>query len=216
MNKTSFTLTELVLGMAITAMIGLAVAGASSVLSGSYSSDVQAHQSLQTARIAMLKANDELRRAKLVLFAGDNYFMIWREGDDADDEINISEIITFRHDASQKKLLRHQVVYPPSLHSFWVMLLNYEVPLNTLITSPAYCLSSLLNMLYCQTAVVAEDVQSFSVWTNNSPPRTDHVVIDIVVGKDSGSFHLRNSATLRRPATDQVGRANGEWVLFGD
>lgn len=216
MKRSAFTLAELVLGMALMAMIGLAVAGASSVLTRSYTDDEQAYKSLHAARISLLKVGAEIHHARLVLHADGYYFMIWNEDTGGDDKINISELVLVRHDAASSRLLRHQVTYPSSLHPMLVALLDQQVSLNTLVVSPAYSMSSLLNTLYCQTTVLAEDVDSFDVWLNGQAPLGETVVVSIRISEGKTGCTLRNAYSVRNSTADKVGIANGQWHLMGN
>ena len=108
----ALTLIELVIGIAVTTLVGLSVAAVSGVLSDSYSQGEAYYRSMQSARIAMMNLQSKVRKAHLITQASGNEMMIWQEPGGDDGKINPSELTLTRYDAYQDKITKYQIVTP--------------------------------------------------------------------------------------------------------
>ena len=97
----AFTLVELVIGILITSMVAVAVGGVARTLSVSYQKSDSYAASLQSARIAMLKVQGEIRQAKLVTEAVSGELILWQDPNASDGMITVSKIVMIKLQSNQ-------------------------------------------------------------------------------------------------------------------
>lgn len=207
-----FTLVELVVAVSITTVVALSVAGVSISLSSAYASTSDYQQSIQTGRIATLRIQNLLNKAKLVTASSDGLLVIWADDANGDRKINLNEMAVLTCDLPACEIRQYRVVFPDSMDEATLAALNHEMSLASAMNA-----SSVTNMLktntYSKLTVIATDVRDFKVETSPDPPNTVLMGIQITVGSGATSLTVRNAGKLRVNMTGYVGIADGQYVL---
>jgi hypothetical protein len=189
------------MALTITALIGMTVVTVSSALSSAQASTDSMIEAISSGRYAMRSIAADVRKAALVTTADDDGMVLWTGDDNADEQINISELIFIRLDDNQA-VQRLQVVFPPSAApSLNVSRTLAQVTdtgnVRNLLTGGAYS-------NYLTQRTLAVDVSNFEIVTNDTPPIPQLVLIRLTVGQDAQQITLTNTARLRANATDCV------------
>lgn len=203
-NGYAFTMVELMIAISITVVIALSAAGASVALSNAYATSESSFDHLQTARSVMMKLQSELNRAKLVTTATNRSIIYWADDTNGNGKINLSELVFLMYHATNRQIIRFQVVFPESMDPLTSGALDVRVSMgNTMnVANISQMIKSNLN---CQTTVLADDVSSFylSVWP--ACPMTKLVRLGITAGDENQNITIRNAAALRADWTSRVG-----------
>ena len=210
------TLVELVIGMAITAMVGLSVAGVSSVLAGSYSQGEEYYRSVQSARIAMLRLQSEVRKAHLLTEVSTRQMMLWHEPVGGDGLINPSELTLITYHPDEDNITQYRVVYPDWLDPSLRDLLDSPIDLQGLLNQPSFWAEVIRLNTYAQSTVLASGITDFSLSGATSAPTTRLVTTHVTAGAGARAVHLRGSVATRADRTGYLVFANGEYVLVYD
>jgi prepilin-type N-terminal cleavage/methylation domain-containing protein len=203
-HKNGFTLVELVMAMAITAVIGLAVAGVAGAISTNYSQNLNYYANVQSARSAMTYMRDSLRKAKLVTASSGNELVIWID-DNQDGRINNSEVRYWGVVSGELKELR--VIYPAGM-----MAMDGTLTLSQL-TGTAASLSLLQFNAYKSWTSLAGGVTDFAVGVEPAVPLVKFVKLKLTCGSTSQAIVLRSAVTLRAPAIALVSLSGGVYSL---
>ena len=215
-RKTSgLTIIEMVLAMAIVAMIGLSVAGVTMALSTSQAMTNQSHDCMQTGRIAIDRLQDRLSKAKLITAVGDGVVIFWESDDDGDGLINIAELVEVRHHPDDDTLRLHRVSFEDVADATVAAALNESVALD----AAADC--SLAGSLIVGNAehreyVQAEGVELFEVAAYPPCPEAKMVTLKLVISDGDQQTTFRSAVTLRADCTSNIGTSEGGWVLTGN
>lgn len=210
-----FTLLELLLGMSITAVIGLSAAGVSRALSAKYTQGEDYYTSLQSTRIAMVRLRNLLQGSHLVTEATNTRLMVWYEPPGGDGQINLSELILIQYTSSDQTLRQYHVVFPATWPAWLRSLYDTQISLDSLVTFPNYWASQVAGNLLglTQTTVLAGNIASFRTVADHSVPMTKMLSLYLTSGTGNGLFSLRNAAALRADRTGRVGIVGGHYAL---
>jgi type II secretory pathway component PulJ len=209
----AFTLTELLLGVSVTALIGLATVTLGSVLTSHYSRSQAYYQAVQTVRIAMMRLQADFRGAQLVTQVSSSQIILWREPNSADGQINPSELVLLTY--SGGTIRRYQIVFPPDLPLLWRLSLDAPVSLGNVVEQPATWANSIQNSWYCNSKVLATNVTDLSVTADAAAPMTAVVTISVTSGQGLSSATLRSATRLRGDKTGSVALVGGHYALVG-
>ena len=198
------------MAVTITAMIGMTVVTVSSALSNAQASTDSVIEAVSSGRYAMRNIASDVRKAALVTAADDDEMVIWTGDDNADEQINISELILIRLDDNQT-IQRLQVVFPPyappSLNVSQTLAYVTDVGrVRNLLVNPIYS-------DYLTQRTLAVGVSNFEVVTNDILPIPQLVLIRLTVGQNAQQITLTNTAHLRADATGYVSFVEGVPVL---
>ena len=213
--RRGFTLAELMIGVSITALVGLSVLGLSVGLSNAYESNDNYHQSLQTARSAMLQVQSALRKARLVVGQTDTRLLLWTDDEDGSGTINASELLLLRWSNYSHELREHRIDLD-ALDDYWRGVFDVEVALDACVSSPDSISSWMLGHLYGQERVLAEDVTNFRVTGQSAVPLTKLLKVNISAGSSGNDVSLRSVVKIRADVTDQVELNDGAYRLDGE
>lgn len=204
-TRRGFTLVELMMAMAITAVVATSVAAVSLAMSSSYAHTQDYFQNVQSGRTAMSRLQDTLRRSKLVTSASGSSLVVWAGDFNGDGLINKGELVTWV--LENGNLVEHQNEYDGASG---VLDINQALSAATNITSPGQ-----LRWLdsHDQPKVLAENVTRFVVLPNTPAPRTTMVNIELTVGEGNGAVTLKSAASLRADATSFVQTQGATSVL---
>ena len=206
-----FTLLEMTMAVTITAIIGLAVAGATIALSRAYQDTEEFYQSLQTARSAMLRIQRTVQGSKLITACPGTILVLWVDDTNGNGNINADEVLVLVFDTAAQEVRLCRKVFPDALKPA----LNVEVPLYDLIDANAV-LSNVSGSAYVQTIVLANDTTDFYATASPAPPLAKRVDLYLSVGTDKNVMALRSAATTRGPKTAQVQVVDSQYVLVPD
>ena len=151
-----FTLLEMTMAMAITAITGLSVAGATVALSRAHQDTEGFYQSLQTARSAMMRIQRSIQGAKLVTACTGTTLVLWANDTNGNGTIDADEVLLLVFDTASRQSPDSQQVFPDAVKAA----LNVEVPLSTL-TDAATVVAQIVPSTYAQTIVLASDASDF-------------------------------------------------------
>ena len=213
-GRRGFTLVELVISVAITAVIGSAVAGLAMVLSTASEHGQDRYLSLQTARIAMRNVQDTIRKAKLVTACNGTMMVLWAEDTNGNGKINLTEVALLGRDSSLEQIRMHRIVFPDHWSEGLKAMLDLQLQLDDLTSVPDV-LSWMQGVQYDEVTVLAGDVRAFGISTSPAPPMTDLVGLTMTIGpSEPQAVTLRSAVHLRADVTGRVGIADDEYVLM--
>lgn len=210
MIKHGFTMVEMVLAMAVTAIVGLSVAGVSVGLSNAYENSENYYDALQGARSVLMQAQSMGRTAKLVTATSTDSLVFWTSDINADGKINRNELTMIYWDRSGgDSVVRMQRISPAATSS----LVKDQVMLS--VASSVSSVSSLLSQYtsYRENSPLASDVLSFKVTASPAAPKATLVQLEITVGRPDRPLTLRSTVSLRADDTVNVGKVGSTWVL---
>ena len=109
-----FTLVEMMIGMFITTITGMAVAGVSMVLSTAYSHSEDHYDCMESARSAIRRAQFSLQSASLVTAVSTDGTKLayWMGDDNSDGEVNLLELRLLDYDSTSGELVEYRVQFP--------------------------------------------------------------------------------------------------------
>jgi len=210
---TGFTLIEVALAMAITALVGLSVAGATMVLSTTYQQGENYQDYVQSARSSSLRLQTLLRRAKLITSCTTTSIVFWAGDANSDSQINVSELVRVSYNTATKELHESQLDLsglPPATAA----VIDSVLPLSTAMDEGAVCtLLGVTYKNYCDDRLLANNVRSVEFRADYAPPSTHRVSLRLDVGDGEQNLVVQPAVTLRSPCTDRVGIANNQYVL---
>ena len=213
--KRGFTLAELMIGVAIMSLVALSVLGLSVGLSNAHESNDNYHQSLQTARSAMLKVQSALRKARLVIGQTDTELLLWTDDEDGSGTIKVSEMLLLRWSNQSRELREHRIDLD-SLEDYWRGVYDVEADLDTCVSYPGPVSSWMRNHRFAQERVLAEDVTDFQVTGESDPPMGKLLKVNISAGASGNEVSLRSVVKIRADVTDEVEVHGGEYELDGE
>jgi type II secretory pathway pseudopilin PulG len=211
----AFTLAELMIAMAITAVVGLTVVTVASALSYAHGQADAVREAVQSARTGLLRTEACLRKSQLVTAADADAFACWTGDLNEDRAINVDEIVVIRYQPASRTLQQRQVVFPPTLAPALVEALNVTKTLAEL-TGTAQADGVIAQPLYANyvsTVVLATDVDGFEVVPDAAPPFTRLLLLRLVSGQGTQRLQLTSAARLRADAVDSVFMVGPDAVL---
>lgn len=114
-NQVGFTLVELMLAMAGTAFVALAIA--MMMYSVSYGTDDRQDVRVQLVKDTVVtgRMSAAIRESKMILDSDDDYLILWMHDNRSDGLPNLSEIRLIERDSESNELVSHQAVFSESL-----------------------------------------------------------------------------------------------------
>jgi prepilin-type N-terminal cleavage/methylation domain-containing protein len=200
----AFTLVELMMAMAITAVIGVAVAGVAGALSTNYSQNMDYYNNVQSARSAMSYMRDSLRKAKLVTASSDDTIVLWLDANN-NGRINNSEIRCWMVVSGELKELK--IVYPSGMEALDGTVALF--PLTLVAAVPALLQAN----AYKTWTYLAGNVTDFSVGVEPAAPLGRLVKLSLVCGDPGQAINLRTAVALRASSTALVSLTGGVYSL---
>ena len=214
LERRALTLTELVLAMAFTAVVALAVAGVTVALANAYRTTDGLYQSLQTGRATMMNLQAAIRSSKLITAAGDEGLVLWRDDTNDDGLINRSEILVLAYSPDDREVAEYRVIFPEDMDPVVREALDVVHPLQSLLDLQATQLW-METAPYVRRLVLATDVGRFSVAAAPDAPLGNLLKIDMEVGQGASVMCLRSACSIRADAIKRIDEINGQFVLFG-
>ena len=197
-QRHAFTVVELIMAVTITAIIGLAAAGVSSVLSSAYAHGENHYGNVATARNAMRQIQDFARKAQLVTAVNNARTSVayWMGDSNEDENLNLLEFRVLRYEAEIRQIIEYRVTFPEEWSQATIDAHNQTIQLGA-ASSISHMETKVVGSLYCEARVVAGDVSSFAVTLLPEAPSTKLVQIKFTAGSGDSSLTLRSAAALR-------------------
>lgn len=209
-SREAFTLLEVMLSIAVIAVMGLSIAGVSMALSTAHENSQDQYQCTQAGRIVMMRLEQAFRQAHLITDAAGSSLILWSDAN-ADGDINITELTALMWSSRSQALIRYRIQFPEGWSEYRKKLYDAHVPLSaatfkTMARSPYF-------RLYREETLLAEQVENFALGLSPAAPLTTSVSIDMTITKDQGSLALRSGASLRADQTHRVQPGGGGYTL---
>jgi len=109
-NK-AFTLAELMVGLMLTAVIGLTTAILASGLSSANAQTNTLTEAVQSARIGLSRLDSLVRKSQLVINTGSDQFTVWMGDANGDKLMNVAELVQVYYDPPGKAIHSRQVQF---------------------------------------------------------------------------------------------------------
>ena len=202
----AFTLTELLVAVSITAVIGLSVAGLAVSLSHAQTRSDVMNDCIQSARTAMLGMEATIRRARLLTGAEEERAVAWLGDANEDAAINLNELVLICHRSGPGTVEQWQVIFPDGMPPGRLAALNVARSLSeagdvdgirTLMSQPLY-------RHYLSQRVLATNVVDFRLATDAAAPFARLAALRLAVGPADQRLKLTNAVRLRADAVDCV------------
>jgi hypothetical protein len=206
-NK-AFTLAELMVGLMLTAAIGLTTAILASGLSSANAQTNALTESVQSARIGFSRLDSLIRRSQLVVNIGSDQFTVWLGDANGDKLMNLAELVQVYYDPSGKAIHSRQVQFP--VDNATTRALN--VP-STLAQATASYVANLETQAiyagYLSDQVLADKVTGFSVQVNQAAPYARRVAMRVTIGSGGQQVTMGDGCVLRADQISKVVNAGG-------
>jgi len=212
-RTSAFTIAELLIALAITAVIGLTVAGVAMALSRSYQHSEQYYRYLQSGRVASIRLQGSLRKSRLVTASDASTLVLWAEDYNNDGQINVSEVLFVYYDHGARELIERSTVFPDSMSASVREMLDFTIPLSAL-SDPNVATGPPAYESYDSKRLLAAYVEDFQVFCTDAPPFTKLVKFCLKVGGDGQFVTMHGASRLRADRTEYVGEFGGEYVLY--
>lgn len=191
MRRNAFTLTELLIAAATTALVAAASATMTSAVANAASQTRNIRATRSAGALAIDSINRALRDARCIGQVRTTAISLWRNDANADDVLNLYETAVIRYDAAKKQLL------------YEYLEAEGAPPATTVSTAVFTSVPSLL-MFYespdRKTEVWAENVQSLTFSAQLSLTPTRWVQTDFVIGADVDATTFSAAGCLRGSA----------------
>lgn len=211
-GRTGLTLAELTLGMAITVVIGGAVATLAAALSSAHAATENYHASLQTGRMSLRRVQGAVRTSKLILAVAPDTAVLWAGDANADGQINPSELLVLLYDAEAAELQELARQYPDGMGADVQAALEQSLPLNSLTNADA-TRSAASNDAHVKRCVLAENVTSATFEAKPDGPLARVLYVEMQIGEGDHALTLRSAAAPRAPCTDRVRLTDNGYTL---
>jgi len=208
-NYEGLTLPELVIAMAVTSIIGVAVAGVAATISSANASAEDYGDSVTIVRMAVDRVNQEIRKSALVVCSDAQRIVLWTGDANNSGYVNYNELSVLKYDPSAGTLTRYRVVFDEPWqvdyynYTFWLS----ELADPTTVESWVRCSS------FCRTTVLATGVTGFSGSLSPAPPLTKVVTLGVAVGEGNEAMAVESTASLRADWTGHVYESWGQYYL---
>lgn len=201
--RRAMTLVELVLGMSVLALVGLAVLSLATATTNAAAHSRERTDTIQASQIGMHRLEGLFRRAKLVPSADATRVVVWAS--DATDvgRINVSEVLVLEYAAGAGTLTQHRAKVGAQ---------DPAVELSQLL-NPAAVLPWLSSGRQVETAVLLDGLTSCTIQPDAAPPLTGGVNIRFDRGQGETALRLACGARLRASAAAYVEREGEQWHL---
>ncbi len=214
-QRAAFTVIELAITMAITALVGLSVAAATMVISAAREDAEQYQEYVQSARSTSLRVQSALRKASLITSCTPTTLVYWTGDANGNGQINVTELVRLSYDHINKEFREWQVDLS-NLNAASSALLDGTVSLATAMDDAAVReLMSVTYKPYLQDRLLSSSVRSTEFSTDKAAPLTDLVRVRMDVGDQAQAIVVQPTISLRSPATSRIGVVGGVYVLVG-
>lgn len=200
------------MALAITAVIGLAIAGVAAALSSAYEHGEEYYSYLQNGRVASVRLQQDLRQARLITAASDTSVVLWLADRNEDGQMQLSELGSIYHDANTHELVERTTVFPETMAPSVRQVLDFVVALSD-VTDPSVATGDPVYPSYDSIRILASNVSDFRVYADPPPPLSRLVKFRLTVGSGDRVFTTYGAANLRVDKTAYVGESTGVYVL---
>jgi hypothetical protein len=190
------TLAELTVGMVILSVVAVAVAGLTTSLSDAYAGGERFYDSLQMARVSMLRIEAQARKAKMPLSDDDTTqaaFALWNEDGNGDGQVNLSEIELYWYQSGTKRLICQTLTFPQAQKA-----LDYPMAPEALSNVTNVILFMWWFEPYRADVVLCENVTSCRFVTDKPAPDSTLLSIYMRVGNSDNEVQLQSAVALTR------------------
>lgn len=204
-GRQGFTLVELMMGLFITSITGLAVAGVSMVVSTAYSNSEDHYDAMESARSAMRRLQFSLQGAALVTAVSPDGTKLayWTGDENSDGQINLLELRVIERDSDSSELVEHRLEFPDSWAAQKIDDENEDKSLQDAVQ-----MSNIDQWItrsdYCSTSVYATGVDAISLAPSPQVPLATIVNINAAFRTGDYVVTLTGAASLRANMTNYV------------
>jgi len=211
-TRHAFTIIELTMAIAITAITGLSIAGVAVTISNAYASSSDTHQTLQAGQSVIRNIQAIINKTKLVTSVSKDGIVLWCVDSNEDGQINPSELVALYYDP-QNRQLRTAVLSYSSLDSELSNTLDASMPLSW-TTNYSFIGSYIKTNNAVVSQPLADNVVAASFQAMPDPPTSVNILVQVTLQETDGDlFTFRSSASTRAGSQSQVAVADGEFVL---
>lgn len=210
-TRVAFTLAELMVGLAITAVVGLAAATLSSGISSANGQTNALSQTVQSGRIGLMKIDGALRKAQLVTAAGSDNLTLWNGDANGDKQMNLDELVQIYYDQTDPN--NHTVCSRQVSGMSQALNVTFTLASANVSSNVTTTMNQAVYQPYRKITVLADHVSSFQVITDSAAPYTRLVEVKIGLGSGGQQLTLSDSAVLRADMTSQVTCPGGVLTL---
>lgn len=168
---------ELLIGLAVSAMVLAAAAGLAFAVSHAWSRSEDINTVVTHGRNGLFQISDRLRGARAIGYAYSGLIVFWREDDNGDGKINESELSLMTVQSGQ--FVEGRYVFDANVSAATRQANNGEVS-RSLFTSSTIA-SRMQSNVYYRTGALAENVDSVTFLLDRAPPMTRMVQVSLRV-----------------------------------
>ncbi len=208
-----FTIAELLIAVALMAVVGVVLAGATVGFTNAYQNSQDYHHCLQTARVNVAHLESTVRKALLVVYADSHALWVWREDATGDGMMNLSETSLFTWDGSSRELHEYRLVYPVGWSAGRRAMYDVAIP-SWYLTTNSKSLETYFQLArYSDVRVLAEGVTEFTVQVEPQSPHAEFVALTMTIQHGRRSITVRSAVTMRDNWAAYVRWNGSQWEL---
>jgi len=197
-RHSGFSLLELILAVAITAMACTASATVLKAVADTWQTTDDIHDAVSSTRHALTRLRTVIKQGRLFGYRSGSTLVFWANDDNNDLQINYAELQMVRYQPSERKLELLDVYFPPGTP-------DGEIDTRSTVLSPVEIAeSSIVQILetdaYVRVRPLAYEIQQFSMALDTAGPDSRWVRFSLEVQRKNISQHLHTLVGLRAPA----------------
>lgn len=212
-HKRGFTLTELVMALAIMSVISVAVGGVAVALGKANERSEEYFECLQSGRVASQRIQGVLRKSLLVTAAQDGTLIAWGGDTNGNNQINLDELKRIYFKPATGEIVLKSLEIPSNLTSWVKSFLNPSVALDSVVDTAVADNTLGYVPSYDKERVIAVKVKSFKVTADAPAPLTQYLSFTIEVGDCDNTVTVYGGAKLRGEKTDWVAKSNNQFYV---
>lgn len=194
-GRSGFTLVELLLGVALSAIVLAAAAALAFAVSAAWHKSENVNEVVGHVRGGVLRLSDRIRGARAVGYTDAACMLIWRDDANDDEKISQSELTLFRREGGL--LVEGQLLFPAGITQAERVANDAAVSASQFVTAAA--VQQLAANKYYRSGTIADYVQDLSWVTDAPPPATALVQVRLLLSKDGLSQMLHSGMAVRAP-----------------
>ncbi|MFP4053671.1 MAG: Tfp pilus assembly protein FimT/FimU [Phycisphaerae bacterium] len=194
MSRRAMTLAELIIGLTMLSVIGLAIGGMATSLSRAYGQGESFYSDLQSARVSMMRLEAMAQGSEQLLSSdpfANSALTLWEEDRDKDGMVNLSEMVFVHFDPTRGELVEQRLNKLPDN-------MDFSISPSSLRDVDVTVLLMWWYGPYRSDGVLATNLLECQLRTDTQPPDTTLISLRIKVGTADRFVQLQSARSIER------------------
>jgi hypothetical protein len=187
--RSGFTLAEVILAALFAAIACTAAATLIKSINDASSTTGGIYAAVAAARDAIACMDMLVEQAGLIGYRDNDRFLIWRNDDNGNGQINLLELTLFRHNSATHNLDLVEIRFPPGTPAATIDQQNVVLTTNQVVAAAAA--NQVEQHAYARARPLVGGLTQFSAWSNGTGVPSRRVQVTFTVARNDGSqaFH---------------------------